>query len=131
MIDTLVFTDPREAAAYWDKFEERSIRPIQPYLWTWENARREGEPTITPIRRNELDMMIIDADTEEIQVDPAVYTVHQKNEEFRNVLVLTHKQDPDSAYVWNVDVVVAVFNQQEATNLANQILGEAAIAFKS
>jgi hypothetical protein len=130
-MQTLIFTNPHEVLAYWDKFEDRSIRPIQPYLWQWKDESRKGEPTITPIRRNELDLMIIDEKTEEIQVDPAIYTVHQNNEQVRNVLVLSHTRNPDSEYAWDVEVLVALFNQREARNLIQQIEGEATQAFKA
>jgi hypothetical protein len=64
-------------------------------------------------------------------VDPAIYVVHQNNEHVRNVLVLSHTRDADSEYVWDVEVLLPLFNQREVRNLIAQIQGEADAAFKA
>jgi hypothetical protein len=126
----LIFNDPRKVMAYWDRFENRSIKPVGAYLWRWENkqANREtDEPSsVTPIRREELDMMVLDEDREEIHVDPAVW-VQRTN--LNNVIILTHENDATGNQPWLPSFLVALGNKIEAENLSKQILGEAALAF--
>ena len=127
-MNALTFTNPREAAMYWDRFEDRSIRPVQPYLWEWPDGDAE-DAHITRINRNELDWMVLDKNAE-IRVDAAIWVVHQNTPMVRNVLVLTHKQDPDSTNPWDVEVSVVLTNKTEANNLIKQLSGEVALAFR-
>lgn len=124
---TLSFTDPREVAVYIDRFEDRSISPLQAYLW--ENADDEENRVITRVRREELDWMVIDVDKDRLVIDSAIYVVHQKNDDYQNVLILGHVQDENSGNPWETAVLVYVQDKIAAENLAKQILGEARLAF--
>lgn len=123
---TLSFTDPRVVAAYIDRFEDRSIAPIVPYLW--ENTNTDS-PIISKVRREELDMMVIDSDKDELRVDAAVYTDHVQPENGNSVLVISHDQYPDSDNYWDTKVLIVLPSRVTANNLAKMIAGEAAVAF--
>jgi len=133
-MDVLVFTDPREAAAYWDRFEDRSILPIQPYLWEWPDGRDLGDDMkgviINRVNRNELDMMVLDPDAAELRVDPALWVHHQSFDTARSVLILTHEQREGSEHPWDLLIIASLPTKLAAENLAKQIMGEAALAFR-
>lgn len=125
---TLQFTDPRTVAAYIDRFEERSVAPLQAYLW---EDFFSDEPKVSRVRREELDMMIIDEDEDRLLIDAAIYTDHQKTDELQNVLVLTESQNQSEREEnrWRTVVLVVLTDKLAANNLAKQIAGEAAVAF--
>lgn len=124
----LTFNDPRECAVYWDRFEDRSIRPIQPYLWEWIDGDRQNDDAaiITRVNRGELDMMVLDEAEAELRVDAAVWATRNSG----GILVLSHKQEEGSDHVWDTDVLLGLYNEQEVKNLIGQISGEAALAFR-
>lgn len=135
MLGPLISTDPREVAAYWDRFEARSVKPIQPYLWVYpEDTAVDPDdsesPTITPIRREELDMMVIDKDRELIKFDSALYTLGQNIGDTQHVLILAHKNHEDPENIgWVTEVVLALQNKIEAENFLKQLAGEIAQTF--
>ncbi|QIG57875.1 hypothetical protein SEA_PAULODIABOLI_184 [Microbacterium phage PauloDiaboli] len=134
MLGPLTFTDPREVAAYWDRFEDRSVKPIQPYLWVFpEDTAVDPDdsesPTITPIRREELDMMVVDKDRELIKVDPALYVFGQNVNGTQHVLVLSDKDREDSDSGWVTELVLVLQNKIEAENFLKQLAGEIAKTF--
>lgn len=128
---TLEFTNAQEVAIYWDEYEDRSIRPIQPYLWTWNELRVDDvEPdTIQKINREELDWMVIDTDKQVIMVDAAVWVQHQKQDNLKNVIIFTHEQRDDSPYAWDRKVATSLHNKIEAQNLLSQLEAHIKLAF--
>lgn len=131
---TLTFTDPRVVAAYWDRFEDRAIGPVQPYLWTYPEGvvldpDDSDSPTITPIRRSELDLMVIDESRELIKFDSAVYVHGQRTDGTRNILIFGHKDRDDDAPGWDLEVLLYLQNKIEAENLLKQLAGEIARVF--
>ncbi|URP22214.1 hypothetical protein SEA_BIG4_174 [Microbacterium phage Big4] len=127
-IMALEFTDPRSVAVYIDRFEARSVLPLQAYLH--ENAFTD-EPTINRVNREELDWMVIDEKKDRLYIDAAVYATHQKNEMFSNVIILSEVQTEQDIKdnKWTTKVLAILPNKIAANNLAKQITGEAAIAF--
>lgn len=126
----LTFTDPREVAAYIDRFEDRSIRPLNAYLW--EDANSE-EPIINRVRREELDMMVIDTKKDEIRVDAAVYVMQafQDSDEGSTPLpiIVTHEKPAASQKPWDAKLLLGLRNKIEAQNLIKQLAAETAISF--
>lgn len=125
---TMIFTDPREAAVYIDRFEDRSILPLQAYLWEKVHEDGNGAEVITPVRREELDWMVID-DTDELRIDAAVYVKSHGVPGDSSVLVLSHVQREGSDNPWDTTILLFLRNKIEAENFTKQIAGEAAIAF--
>ncbi len=124
----LEFTDPRSVAVYIDRFEDRSVLPLQAYLH--ENAFSD-EPIVNRVRREELDMMVIDEKKDRLYIDAAVYSTHQKHELFSNVIILTETQTEKNKKDnnWTTRVVAVLPNKLAVSNLAKQLQGEASIAF--
>lgn len=124
----LEFTDPRTVAVYIDRFEDRSVLPLQAYLH--ENAFSK-DPIVTRVRREELDMMVIDEKTDRLYIDAAIYSTHQKHELFSNVILLTEVQTEKDIKdnKWTTKVIAVLPNKLAVNNLAKQLVGEAVLAF--
>lgn len=127
-MEILTFTDPRAAGAYWDRFEDRSIKPIQPYLWRFASAADTEPESVTPVRREELSMMVLD-ENEELRIDAAVWAQTNGSAGTKSVLILTHHQPAGSENPWDTTVITGVFDKIQAENLIAQIGGAAAAAF--
>ena len=131
-MEVLTFTDPRAAGAYWDRFEDRSIKPIQPYLWRFpsdEVRTEETEPVeVTPVRREELSMMVLD-ENEELRVDAAIWAQTNGGSGSNAVLMLTHHQPEGSVNPWDTKVLTGFFDKIQVENLIAQLGGAAAGAF--
>ncbi|UDL16405.1 hypothetical protein SEA_ZOOMAN_160 [Microbacterium phage Zooman] len=127
-IMALEFTDPRSVAVYIDRFEDRSVLPLQAYLH--EKAFTD-EPIINRVNREELDWMVLDEKTDRLYIDAAVYATHQKNEAFSNVLILSEVQTEQDIKdnKWTTKVLAILPNKIAANNLAKQVAGEAVLAF--
>lgn len=129
---TLIFHDPREVAAYIDRFEDRSIAPLKAYLWEKVHEDGEGAEVITPVRREELDWMVLDG-TDELRIDAAIY-VTQAHRDTENgyaplTVVITHHQPSDSDNPWEPKLLLGLSNKIEVNNFVKQITAEAAISF--
>lgn len=124
----LEFTDPRSVAVYIDRFEDRSVLPLQAYLH--EDAFSDA-PIITRVNRGELDMMVIDEKKDRLYIDAAVYSTHQKHELFSNVILLTEVQTAENKKNnnWTTKVLAVLPNKLAVSNLAKQLQGEASVAF--
>lgn len=126
MLGPMTFTDPREVAAYWDRFKDRSVTTIQPYLWSFpEGTEASSEDpdnaTISPVRRSELDHMALDESREFIKVDPAVYLAKQNGSNSQSILVLSNKDQEDSYAGWQTEVVLALQSREEAEKFIAQL----------